>query len=167
MLPTRGGKLGCGAAFLLLVSCGEEVPRAAPEEAEARFGGHACELVSASELSQLFVDRLEPVPDAPAGDETCTWSSAESGEAVFRYQVRPYIDDLASGVAELAPDGAGEPEVEVRQGLGDAAVWTGFGLFVSRNGRTLQLTPFDEEIPRPIYEELASLLLERLETAAE
>lgn len=163
MLPKRGGTLPCAAALVLLAACGEEVPRQAPEETDASFGGHACELVTASELSQLFVSRLEPVPDEPAGDSTCTWRSAESGEAVFRYQVRPYVENLETGVLEFAPAGAGEPEVEVRQGLGEAAVWTGFGLFVSRNGRTLQLTAFDDDSPRAIYEELASLLLERLE----
>lgn len=161
MLPKRGGTLACAAA--LLVACGEEVPRQAPEEAEETFGGHACELVTASELSQLFVGRLEPVPDEPAGDTTCTWRSEESGEVAFRYQVRPYVENLETGVLEFAPDGAGEPDVEMRQGLGEAAVWTSFGLFVSRNGRTLQLMPFEDDSPRAIYEELASLLLERLE----
>jgi hypothetical protein len=47
---------------------------------------------------------------------------------------------------------------------GDVEARVALGLFVSRDGRTLQLTPFDEEIPRAIYEELASLLLERLDS---
>lgn len=163
MLPKRGGTVPCAAALTLLVACGEEIPRPAPQEAEEAFSGHACELVTASELSQLFVSRLEPVPDQSAGDETCTWQTIDSGVAVFRYQVRPYVENLETAVLEFSPDGAGEPQVEVRQGLGEAAVWTSFGLFVSRNGRTLQLTPFDEDSPRAIYEELAILLLERLE----
>jgi hypothetical protein len=150
-------------------ACGEEVPRPPPEEAEQRLSGHSCDLVSASELSQLFVGKLTPVRDTPAGNTACTWKAADSGDAVFRYEVRPYVEDLEAAVREFAaghsggPGDPGELNVEVRPGLGEAAVWTDIGLFVSRNGRTLQLTPFDEEIPRAIYEELASLLLERLE----
>jgi hypothetical protein len=37
------------------------------------------------------------------------------------------------------------------------------GLFVSRGGRTLQVTPHGDDDPRALFEELASLLLERLE----
>lgn len=169
MFRNGGGMLTGAAALFLLIACGEEVPRTPPEEAQRTFGGDACELVTASELSQLFVSRLEPVHEpvhnTPTGDSTCTWKSTDSGEAVFRYEIRPYVENLESGVRQFA---AGDPEemsVEIRQGLGDAAVWTDLGLFVSRNGLTLQLTPFDDEIPRAIYEELASLLLERLETS--
>jgi len=163
MLPNRGGTLTC-AALILLVACGEEVPRPPPEKAEQVLAGHACDLVTASELSQLFVGELTPVRDAPARDSACTWKAADSGEAVFRYEIRPYIEDLEAGVREFAAGDSGELNVEVRPGLGQTAVWSDIGLFVSRNGRTLQLTPFDEEIPRAIYEELASLLLERLES---
>lgn len=163
MLPNRGGTLSCAAALMLLVACGEEVPRPPPQEAGQLLSGHSCDLVSASELSQLFVSKLTPVRDMPAGNVACTWKAADSGDAVFRYEIRPYVENLAAGVREFAAGDSGELKVEVRPGLGEAAVWSEIGLFVSRNGRTVQLTPFDEEIPPAIYEELASLLLERLE----
>lgn len=163
MLPNRGGTLTCVAALFLLMACGEEVPRPPPEEAGQLLSGHSCDLVSASELSQLFVSKLAPVRDTPAGESACTWKTADSGDAVFRYEIRPYIEDLEAGVPELVAGDSAELNLEVRPGLGEAAVWSDIGLFVSRNGRTLQLTPFDQEIPRAIYEELASLLLERLE----
>ena len=164
MLPNRGSTVSCTAALILLVACGEEVPRTAPAEAEQAIGHHVCELVTASELSQLFVSELAPVRDTSAGDSACTWQATESGDAVFRYQVRPYIGDLQAGVRELGTTDGATVKIEPRPGLGDAAVWSDIGLFVSRNGRTLQVTPFDEESPRAIYEELASLLLERLES---
>lgn len=163
MRPNRGGFMLSAAVLIMLIGCGEEVPRT-PPEAEGTFTGHACDLVTAGELSQIFVSRLEPVRDASSGDSTCTWQSTDSGDAVFRYEVRPYIENLAQAVREFAAGDPQEMKVEVRQGLGEAAVWTDVGLFVSRSGHTLQLTPFDEDIPRAIYEELASLLLERVET---
>lgn len=163
MLPNRGGTLACTVALMLLVACGEEVPRPPPEEAEQLLSGHACDLVSASELSQLFVSKLTPVRDTPAGNAACTWKAADAGDAVFRYEIRPYVEDLQAGVRDFAAGDSGELHVEARPGLGEAAVWSDIGLFVSRNGRTLQVTPFDDESPRAIYEELASLLLERLE----
>lgn len=164
MLPNCGGALSCAAALILLVACGEEVPRPPPEEAEQVLAGHACELVTASELSQLFVSKLTPVREGSTGDSACTWQATESGDAVFSYQIRPYTEDLQAGIRAFAPGDSGELNVEARPGLGEAAVWSDIGLFVSRSGRTLQLTPFDEEIPRAIYEELAILLLERLES---
>lgn len=153
------------AAASLLVACGEEVPRTPPEEAPRAFAGHACELVTASELSQLFVARLEAVRDEQAARPACTWKRADSDEAVFRYEVHPYVEDLRAGVAGFAPEGRNDLHVSDRPGLGDAAVWTDIGLFVSRDGHTLQLTPFDDDSPRPIFEELATLLMERLETS--
>jgi len=177
MLPTRGGQghnmcrgAGLGgslgaAALTLLIACGEEVPRTPPEETPQEFAGHACELVSSSELSQLFVSRLEPVREDRPGNPACTWKAAEADEAAFRYEVHPYVADLQAGVRAFAPDDGADLQVEVRQGLGEAAVWTDIGLFVSRNGHTVLLIPFDDESPRAIYEELASLLLERLETS--
>jgi hypothetical protein len=164
MLPNRGGAVSCSAALILLVACGEEVPRQPHVEGEQAIARHACELVTASELSQLFVGELAPVRDAAAGDTACTWQAAESGEAVFRYQVLPYIENLQAGVREFATGDTAALKIEARPGLGETAVWSDIGLFVSRDGRTLQLTPFDEEIPRAIYEELASLLLERLDS---
>lgn len=163
MLPNRGRAVSCSAALILLVACGEEVPRQPHAEGEQAITRHACELVTASELSQLFVGALTPVRDAEAGDTACTWQATESGEAVFRYHVRPYIENLQAGVRGFAT-GDSALKVEPRPGLGEAAVWSDIGLFVSRDGRTLQLTPFDEQIPRAIYEELASLLLERLDS---
>lgn len=163
MLRNRGRSAACAATLILLGACGEEVPRPPPEEAEQILAGHACDLVTASELSQLFVSRLTPVRDGSAGESACTWKTEASGDAVFRYEIRPYIEDLQSGVRELAPGDSAALNVEVRPGLGEAAVWSDIGFFVSRNGRTLQVAPFDEEVPRAIYEELASLLLERLE----
>jgi hypothetical protein len=160
----RGGTLSCAAALILFAACGEEVPRPPPEEADRVIAGHACELVTASELSQLFVGELAAVRDGTAGDSACTWKAATSGDAVFRYEIRPYIEDLQAGIGDLATGDAGQPHVEVRTGLGEAAAWSDLGLFVSRSGRTLQVTPFDADIPRAIYEELAILLLERLES---
>lgn len=164
MLPNREGTVSCAVALILMAACGEEVPRPPPVEAEKAIAGHACELVTASELSQLFVGELAAVRDVSAGDSACAWKAAESGDAVFRYEIRPYIEDLQSGIREFSSGNPGQLNVEVRQGLGEAAVWSDIGLFVSRNGRTLQVVPFDEEIPPAIYEELAILLLERLES---
>lgn len=163
MIRIRGGLAVCAAAHLLLVACGKEVPRAPPAQSDSTLTGHACDLVTAGELSQIFVSELEPTRDAPPGESTCTWNSVESGRALFRYEIRSYMKDLRAGVRSLS-QGDANSKLEVRQGLGDAAVWSDLGLFVSRNGRTLQVTPFDDEIPRALYEELASLLLERLES---
>jgi hypothetical protein len=49
------------------------------------------------------------------------------------------------------------------QGIGDSAVWTDVGLFANRNGRTLQVEPLQEDADRSPYQELARLLLTRLE----
>lgn len=166
MIRIRGGLAACAAAHLLLAACGEEVPRTPPEEPDTAFSGHACDLVASSELSQIFVSQLEPQREVPPGESTCTWRSVDSKRPVFRYEIRPYMEDLRSGVSRLADDQDAAPVIEIRQGLGEAAVWTNLGLFVSRSGRTLQVTPFDEDVPRALYEELASLLLERLESGS-
>jgi hypothetical protein len=148
------------AASLLATACGEKIPRSAQEQPAAAFEGHVCDLVQARELSQIFVSELTADRQA---DGICTWSRADSGVPAFSYQVHPYMEDLQSEVRKLAGAEEGEFEIVVRLGLGNAAIWSDMGLFVSRGGRTLQVTPHGDDDPRALFEELASLLLERLE----
>ena len=160
MTRIRGSSGGFAVALLLIAGCGEKVPRAAPEQSAGSFEGHVCDLIQASELSQIFVSKLTPEKQSSS---TCIWINADTGEPAFSYQLHPYMDDLPTAVADLSTSTEDDLTIETKPGLGDAAAWTDVGLFVSRRGRTLQVSPSDDEEPRELFEELASLLLERLE----
>ncbi len=156
----RGNPVGIVAALLLIAGCGEKVPRSAAEQAAGTFQGDVCDLVQASELSQIFVSELKP---ESLSSSTCTWVNADTGAPAFSYQLHAYMDDLSTDIANFATTIGDDLTIEPEPGLGDAAAWTDVGLFVSRRGRTLQVSPLGDDEPRELYEELASLLLERLE----
>lgn len=160
MTRIRGISGGFAVALLLLAGCGEKVPRSAGEQSAGTFEGHVCDLVQAGELSQIFVGKLTPERQAPS---TCTWVNTETGDPAFSYQLHAYMEDLPASVADLTTATDDTLTIETKPGLGDSAVWTDVGLFVSRRGRTLQVSPLGDEEPQELFEELASLLLERLE----
>ncbi len=160
MARIRGSSGGFAVAFLLIAGCGEKVPRSATEQSAGGFEGHVCDLVQASELSQIFVGKLTPERQSSS---TCTWVDTDTNEPAFSYQVHAYMEDLPTAVADLPTTTGDDLTIETKPGLGDAAAWTDVGFFVSRRGRTLQVSPFGDEDPRELFEELASLLLERLE----
>ena len=160
MIRIRASSGGFAVALLLIAGCGEKVPRSAPEQSAGTFEGHVCDLVQASELSQIFVSKLTPERQSSS---TCTWVNTDTGAPAFSYQVHDYMEDRPTAVADLPTTKGDDLTIEAKPGLGDDAAWTDVGLFVSRRGRTLQVSPSDEEEPRELFEELASLLLERLE----
>ncbi len=158
-----------GACFALLAGiglaggCGEEL---AEREAERPASPvPVCELIDASDLQQIFVDELTLDVEASTAD-SCAWKDAETGEAFLEYEVLPYSEDLHARVQALRAEQDGETEqtnVRTVKGIGDAAIWTDLGLFVNRNGRTLRIAPADPDGDRAPYQELARLLLTRME----
>lgn len=149
------------AGLVLIGACGEEIPepQAARNEAPDR---PACELIREADLQQIFVNPL--APDTDDGSlRHCTWVDAASGEPFVYYELHPYMENLQADVASLEQE-SDELNQRYIQGIGDAAVWTDIGLFVNRNGRTLQVRPLQDDRNKAPYQELARLLLTRLES---
>lgn len=148
------------ASVGLAGACGEEL-------AEREVGGpspavSACELVQASDLQQIFVNDLT-LDEASATEDSCTWNDVETGQPYIRYEVHPYAEDLRARVQALQEEQGEASGGQVVKGIGDTAIWTDLGLFVNRNGRTLQITPLRDSGDRAPYQELARLLLTRME----
>lgn len=158
MTWTRNAYLFLLAAAALTGACGDELQEGT--ESVASRDIPACELVTPIDLQQIFVNELSLDPAASTND-ACTWNDVGSGEAFLRYELHPYTEDLETLVHRLQDNGRGG--VELVRGIGDSAIWSGLGLFVNRSGRTLQITPLDAGGDRAPYQELARLLLTRLE----
>lgn len=148
------------ASVGLAGACGEELA-----EREVRGPAPsipACELVQASDLQQIFVNDLA-LDESSATENSCTWIDVETGEPFIRYEVHPYAEDLRAHVQALQEEHGDESSPQLVKGIGDHAIWTDLGLFVNRSGRTLQITPLYGNDDRAPYQELARLLLTRLE----
>lgn len=152
----RNAYLSLLAAAGLAGACGDELPQHEVNGASRDIP--ACELVTPGDLQQIFVNELV-LDEASRANDACTWIDVASGEAFLHYQLHPYTADLQA----LARGPRGDAGAEPVRGLGEAAFWTERGLFVNRNGRTLQITPLAADGDRAPYQELARLLLTRLE----
>lgn len=146
----------------MLGACGEEVraPQGARGEKPDR---PACEWIAQVDLEQIFVNRLKPAAEVKSSMSHCIWTDVQSGQPFVEYELHPYQEDLQAGVNSLEQEMGRNVNPRYVQGIGDEAVWTDVGLFVNRNGRTLQVQPLQEDQNRAPYQELARLLLTRLE----
>ena len=161
MRGRRTAGVGLLTGFLLMGACGEEIAeqRVAIDEPPEK---PACELVRQIDLQQIFVNSLRADPDS-ASLRHCTWVDAATGEPFLQYQVHAYSEDLQARVVSLEQE-LGKPiNARFVQGIGDSAVWTDVGLFANRAGRTLQVQPLENDENRAPYQELARLLLTRME----
>jgi hypothetical protein len=149
------------AGFLLIGACGEEIAeqRVAVDEPPEK---PACELIRQIDLQQIFVNSLSADPDS-ASLRHCTWNDAATDEPFLQYEVLPYSEDLQARVDSLEQELGKSINARVVQGIGDSAVWTDVGLFANRAGRTLQVQPLKDDENRAPYQELARLLLTRME----
>ncbi|MEX2494691.1 MAG: hypothetical protein WD448_01310 [Woeseia sp.] len=154
---------GLATAVLVLIgACGDEVSE--PEGARGQGPEKpVCELVRQVDLQQIFVNRLAPDGDTRSSMDRCTLNDAESEEAFVQYELHPYKEDLRVEVERLERELGEDINPRFVQGIGDEAVWTDVGLFVNRSGRTLQVKPMQDDQDRAAYQELARLLLTRLE----
>ena len=161
MRGRRVAAVGLLSGLMLIGACGEEiaqeqVPVDRPPERPA------CELVQQIDLQQIFVNPLT-TDRANSSDRHCTWNDASTSKPFVQYQLHPYVEDLQTRVDAMERDMGESVNPRFVQGIGDAAVWTDAGLFVNSNGRTLQVTPLQDVEERAPYQELARLLLTRLE----
>jgi hypothetical protein len=143
-------------------ACGEEIPeqQAAADKPPEK---PACELIRNSDLQQIFVNPLTVDSESGPSTRQCTWIDAATGQPFLQYELHPYREELQSQVNMMEQELGASVNARFVQGIGDAAVWTDVGLFVNRNGRTLQVKPLQEDDDRAPYQELARLLLTRLE----
>jgi hypothetical protein len=162
MRRRRTVAVGLMTGFMLFGACGEEItePRAARDTMPEK---PACELVRDIDLQQIFVNPLRA--DAEGGSSTrhCTWNDAASAQPFVQYELHPYMESLQAQVDTMEQELGESINARFVQGIGDEAVWTDVGLFVNRNGRTLQVRPLQDDDNRAPYQELARLLLTRLE----
>ena len=158
----RTAGVGTFAGVLLLAACGEEIAeqQVVPDEPLQK---PACELVEQVDLQQIFVNTLVPDTASVTSNRECTWTDEATGEPFVQYSLHPYREDLEAQVHVIEQDRGGSINARFVQGIGDAAVWTDVGLFANRNGRTLQVQPLQDDQNKAPYQELARLLLTRLE----
>jgi hypothetical protein len=148
--------------LLLVGGCGEEiaeeqmVPDQPPEKP-------ACQLIRQVDLQQIFVNSLTPDAKTADSNHQCTWIDDATKEPFVRYELLPYREDLKARVASIEQEHGASINPRFVQGIGDAAVWTDDGLFANRSGRTLQVQPLQDNQEKAPYQELARLLLTRLE----
>jgi hypothetical protein len=161
MRGRRAAGIGLVTGFLLIGACGEEIAeqRVAVDEPPQK---PACELVRQIDLQQIFVNSLSADSDS-ASLRHCTWIDAATDEPFLQYDVHPYSEDLQARVDKLEQELGKTINARFVQGIGDAAVWTDVGLFANRAGRTLQVRPLKNDENHAPYQELARLLLTRME----
>jgi len=161
MTGRRTAGIGLVTGFLLIGACGEEIAeqRVAVDEPPEK---PACELIRQIDLQQIFVNSLSADADS-ASLRHCTWIDTATDEPFLEYEVLPYSEDLQVRVDSLERELGKSINARFVQGIGDSAVWTDVGLFASRAGRTLQVQPLKNEENRAPYQELARLLLTRME----
>src|SRR5690606_30959732 len=123
----------------------------------------ACALIEQIDLQQIFVNTLVPDSASATSNRECTWMDEATGEPFVQYSLHPYREDLEVQVHVIEQDRGDSINARFVQGIGDAAVWTDVGLFANRNGRTLQVQPLQDDQNKAPYQELARLLLTRLE----
>lgn len=158
----RTAGIGLLTGFLLIVACGEEIAEQQgvnnkpPEKP-------ACDLIRQVDLQQIFVNPLTAETESPSSTRQCTWVDPATKEPFLRYELHPYSEDLQVRVNSIEQELGKSINARFVQGIGDSAVWTDVGLFANRNGRTLQVEPLQEDADRAPYQELARLLLTRLE----
>lgn len=163
MTGRRSACFALVAGIGLAAGCGEELAEREAEPSAPPVA--ACELIDASDLQQIFVNELTLDAEASMAD-ACVWQDSETGDAFLEYEVLPYSEDLHARFRALRAEQGEETDetnVSTVRGIGDAAIWTDLGLFVNRNGRTLRITPVDAAGDRAPYQELARLLLTRME----
>jgi len=162
MTCKRTAGAGLLAGVLLIAACGEEIAeqQVVPDEPLQK---PACELIERVDLQQIFVNALAPDAASASSNRQCTWIDEETSEPFLQYSLHPYQADLEAQVAAIERDRGDSIHARFVQGIGDAAVWTDVGLFANRNGRTLQVQPLKDDQNRAPYQELARLLLTRLE----
>jgi hypothetical protein len=164
MAGRRAAGIGLVAGFMLIGACGEEIA-----EQQAANGTApqkpACEWIRQVDLQQIFVNDLAADSTSQSSNTHCTWNDAATDEPFMHYELLPYAEDLHGRIAAIEQELGGSVNPRYLQGIGDDAVWTDEGLFVNRNGRTLQIKPLQSDAERAPYQELARLLLSRLEGA--
>jgi hypothetical protein len=162
MRCNRTAGVGLLACVLLLSACGEEIAeqQVVPDEPLQK---PACELIEQVDLQQIFVNKLAPDTASASSNQECTLMDEATGEPFVRYSLHPYREDLKAQVRATEQDRGDSINARFVQGIGDSAVWTDVGLFANRNGRTLQVQPLQDEENKAPYQELARLLLTRLE----
>lgn len=161
MRDRRTAGIALVTGFLLIGACGEEIAeqRAAVDEPPEK---PACELVRQIDLQQIFVNSLTADSDS-ASLRHCIWIDASTDEPFLEYEVHTYTEDLQARVDSLEQELGETVNARFVQGIGDSAVWTDVGLFANRAGRTLQVKPLRDDENRAPYQELARLLLTRME----
>lgn len=162
MKCSRTAGVGLVAGMLLFGACGEEIAQqevVVDEPPEKP----ACELVRQVDMQQIFVNSLTPDSASASSKQQCTWIDIATNEPFLQYELHPYREDLQAQVAAIEQQLGVGINPRFVQGIGDAAVWTDVGLFANRNGRTLQVRPLEDGEDRAPYQELARLLLTRLE----
>jgi len=158
----RTARVGLLAGVLLTAACGEEIAeqQVIPDQPLQK---PACELIEQVDLQQIFVNTLAADEGSASSNRECTWIDEATGEPFLRYSLHPYREDLRAQVDAIEQDSGNSINARFIQGIGDAAVWTDVGLFANRNGRTLQVQPLEDDQNKAPYQELARLLLTRLE----
>lgn len=158
----RTARVGLLAGVLFIAACGEEIAeqQVVPDEPLQK---PACELIEQVDLQQIFVNTLAADTASASSNRECTWIDEATGEPFLRYSLHPYREDLQAQVDAIEQDRGNSINARFLQGIGDAAVWTDVGLFANRNGRTLQVQPLQDDQNKAPYQELARLLLTRLE----
>jgi hypothetical protein len=161
MTGRRTAGIGLVTGFLLIGACGEEIAeqRVAIDEPPEK---PACELIQQVDLQQIFVNSLTADSDS-ASLRHCTWVDAATDEPFLEYEVHTYSEDLQARVDSLEQELGKTINARFVQGIGDSAVWTDVGLFANRAGRTLQVKPLKDDGEHAPYQELARLLLTRME----
>lgn len=162
MSSRRAAGMKLLASALVLGACGEEI---AEQEVVVDEPPQqpACQLVRQVDLQQIFVNTLVADSATASSNEKCTWIDTETDQPFLHYELHPYREDLEAQVRVMEQDLGTGINPRFVQGIGDAAVWTDVGLFANRNGRTLQVRPLQDGQDRAPYQELARLLLTRLE----
>jgi hypothetical protein len=162
MRRRRTAGIGLLGTLLLFGGCGEEIAeqQMVTDEPPEK---PACELIQQIDLQQIFVNPLTPDTASASSNRQCTWIDEASKKPFVKYELLPYREDLAVQVASIEQKRGSSINARFVQGIGDSAVWTDEGLFANRNGRTLQVRPLQDGEDKAPYQELARLLLTRLE----